>query len=158
MIDAGSTTLQFARTLAAIPMELTVLTNCLPIAQSLGTSTGVRVIMCPGVYVETENAVFGQEASAFLGRFQANKAVIGAGGISDTSVTDADAEAGWIKRRMIERADRTILLMDHSKFNARLFDTVCEISEIDDLISDAAAPEPLARALKSAAVRLHTPT
>jgi len=157
MIDAGSTTYQFARALAATPIELTVLTNCLPIAQSLGATPSFRVMMCPGIYVDTENAVFGQEASAFLARFQANKAVIGAGGVSDTSVSDADAEASWIKRRMIERADRTILLLDHSKFDTSLFDTVCVISDVDDLVSDAAPPKPLARALKSAAVHLHTP-
>ena len=157
MIDAGSTTYQFARALAARPIELTVLTNCLPIAQSLGGGTGVRVMMCPGLYVETENAVFGQEACAFLDRFQANKAVIGAGGITETSVTDADVEAGWVKRRMIERADRTILLLDHSKFDTRLFDTVCGLGDIDDLVSDDAPPKPIARALKTAAVAFHGP-
>ena len=42
MIDAGSTTLHFARALAIGDMELTVLTNCLPVAYALGPMPKIR--------------------------------------------------------------------------------------------------------------------
>lgn len=155
MVDSGSTTYQFARALASRPLELTVLTNCLPVAQSLGGITGFHVILCPGTYSETENAVFGQDTTTFLERFHANKAVIGAGGITENSVTDADARAGWIKKKMIARSERTILLLDHSKFNLRLFDNVCPITDIGDLVADREPPEPIARSLDAAEVRMH---
>lgn len=155
MVDSGSTTYQFARALAARQMALTVLTNCLLIAQNLGGITGFHVMLCPGVYSETENAVYGQETTAFLDRFYANKAVIGAGGITENNVTDADANAGWIKRKMIERSERSILLIDHSKFDNRLFDNVCPLADIGDLVADRMPPEPITRALDAAPVRIH---
>lgn len=155
MIDSGSTTYQFARALSARPIELTVLTNCLPIAQSLGGITGFRVILCPGTYSETENAVYGQETTAFLNRFRANKAVIGAGGITVNSVTDADAEASWIKRKMMAMSERTILLLDHSKFGNKMFDQVCPLSNIADLVVDRHPPERLVRALQVVPVQVH---
>lgn len=155
MVDSGSTTYQFARALAARPTALTLLTNCLPIAQIVGGISGFRVLICPGIYKETENAVYGQETTAFLDRFHANKAIIGAGGITEQSVTDADADAGWIKRKMIEKSGRAILLLDHGKFGSNLFDSVCPLRDIDDLVLDRKPAESLRRSLQSASVQVH---
>ena len=155
MVDSGSTTYHFARALAAAHMDLTVLTNCIPVAQALGAAAECRVLLCPGLFSETEHAVFGQETTGFLERFHANKAFIGAGGITAQMVTDADAEACWVKRKMIEKADRSVLLVDHSKFECRLFDTVCELAEIGDLVVDRRPPEAIARALRKVPTTLH---
>lgn len=158
MVDSGSTTYHFARALAAAPMDLTVLTNCIPVAQVLGAIADYRVLLCPGLFSVTEHAVFGQETTRFLERFHANKAFIGAGGITDRGVTDADAEACWIKRKMIERSDRSILLLDHSKFDCHLFDTVCDLAEISDLVCDQRPPKPIGRALRSLPTAVHLAT
>jgi hypothetical protein len=82
MIDAGSTTSLFAVALAARNPHVTVVTNCLPVASALGVADRCRVILCPGDYVAREGGVFGTDALTFLRRFQANKAFIGAGGVS----------------------------------------------------------------------------
>lgn len=155
MIDSGSTTSHFARALAARMIELTVLTNCLPIVQVLGGIPDVRIIMCPGDYRDTENCVFGQQTTDFLDRFQANKTIIGAGGITEVDITDADVEASWVKRKMIERSERTLLLLDHDKFGKRMFDNVCSLNDIDDLIVDEEPPAEISRSLKTASVKLH---
>lgn len=97
MIDSGSTTGHFARALAARMIGLTVLTNCLPVLQGLGGIPDVRVIMCPGDYRDAESGVYGHQTTSFLEGFQANKAIIGAGGITASDVTDADSEACWVK-------------------------------------------------------------
>jgi DeoR/GlpR family transcriptional regulator of sugar metabolism len=136
-------------------IQLTVLTNCLPVAQSLGGITDVQVIMCPGNYRDSESGVYGHQTTSFLARFQANKAIIGAGGISEIGITDADAEAGWVKRKMIAQSARTLLLLDHGKFEKRLFDNVCGLEDIDDLIADKKPPNKINQALKAAAVNLH---
>ncbi len=155
MIDSGSTTGHFAKALAARIIKLTVLTNCIPVLQGFGGHPEVRVIMCPGEYRDTENGVYGHQTTSFLEHFQANKAIIGAGGITEIDVTDADAEASWVKRKMIERSERTLLLLDHGKFDKRMFDNVCSLKDIDDLIVDKKPPEVINRALKAASVRLH---
>jgi DeoR/GlpR family transcriptional regulator of sugar metabolism len=155
MVDSGSTTYNFARALAAHPMDLTILTNSLPIAQALGGVAGFRVVLAPGLYSETENAVYGQETTNLLERFHANKAFIGAGGITERDVTDADAEACWIKRKMIARSDRSILLLDHSKFDKRLFDQVCPLADIADLVVDRSPSEAIERALRGLPTELH---
>ena len=155
MIDSGSTTSHFARALAARMIQLTVLTNCLPVVQGFGGIPDIRVILCPGDYRDTESGVYGHQTTSFLERFQANKAIIGAGGITENDITDADAEASWVKRKMIERSERTLLLLDHGKFGKRMFDKVCSLNDVDDLIVDKKPSSTICRALKAASVKLH---
>ena len=155
MIDSGSTTSYFAKALADRMIPLTVLSNCIPVVQGFGDIPEVKLIMCPGDYRHSENGVYGNQTTSFLECFHANKAILGAGGISETSITDVDPEASWIKRKMIAQSERTILLLDHDKFDKRMFDTVCTLKEIDDLIVDSRPPENICRALDAEAVKVH---
>jgi len=154
LIDAGSTTSLFASALAARNLHLTVVTNCIPVAAALGAADRCRVILCPGDYVAREAGVFGTETVAFLRRFQANKAFVGAGGLSATGMTDADSAGCAVKRTMLERADRAILVADSSKFDVVQFERIGSLADVDELVTDVAPPRKLANALKSARVAL----
>lgn len=154
MIDCGSTTALFANALAARNLRLTVVTNCLPVARALGTSAPCRVILCPGDYVMREGGVYGSETLDFIRRFKANQAFIGAGGLAADGVTDADSLSCAVKRAMMERSERTNLLLDSSKYDLVQFERVCALTGIDVLVSDAAPPRRLAASLKGA--RVHT--
>ncbi len=154
MIDAGSTTTHFAERLAAASTTVTVLTNCLGVALALGRASDMRVILCPGDYDVQEGGSFGPETSAFLRRFQATKAFIGASGLSAEGPVEVNSAASWVKRSMIERSDRAFLLVDHTKFEARSLELVCPLSEIDALLTDAAPPPALLTALDAAGVEL----
>ena len=154
LIDAGSTTSLFASALAIRNMPLTVVTNCLPVASALGAGERCRVILCPGDYVPREGGVFGTEANGFLRRFQANKAFVGAGGVTSDGLSDADSAACAIKRTMLEQADRSVALLDASKFDVVQFERIAPLSALDDLVTDAHPPRKLATALKGAGVAL----
>jgi DeoR/GlpR family transcriptional regulator of sugar metabolism len=59
-------------------------------------------------------------------------------------LTDASLEVASLKRAMIQSARRTILLVDSSKFQAPGFCTFCDLSAIDEVITDdGIAPEQL---------------
>ncbi|MFQ5783358.1 MAG: DeoR/GlpR family DNA-binding transcription regulator [Alphaproteobacteria bacterium] len=155
MIDSGSTTTHFARELAVEARDLTVLTNCLGVALALGRAPGLRVILCPGDYNAREGGAFGPETAAFLERFHADKAFIGASGLTVDGPVEVDSAASWVKRRMIERSARSLLLVDETKFDARSLEIVSPLAAIDDVIADAAPPSALAEALAVADVTLH---
>ena len=157
MIDSGATTSVFANALAARDLRLTVITNCLPVARVLATGSRGRVILCPGDYVSREHGVYGAEATDFIRRFKANKAFIGAGGLTAEGATDADSLSCAIKRAMMERCERSTLLVDSSKFGALQFERVCTLDAIDELVSDRAPPKRLATALARAGVRVILP-
>jgi DeoR/GlpR family transcriptional regulator of sugar metabolism len=154
MIDGGSTTRAFAHALAARELHITVVTNCLPVARALGANPNCRTLICPGNYIAREEGTYGADAMDYLRRFQANKAFIGAGGITSQGVTDADSQGCAIKRAMAERADETVLLVDRSKYDQAQFERVCALSDLDMLVSEAAPPKRLAESLKRAGVRV----
>lgn len=154
MIDCGSTTGLFAEALAARGLHLTIVTNGLGVATALGQVESSRVVLCPGNYVAREGGVYGADTVAFLARFKANKAFIGAGGLTPEGVTDADSLGCAVKRAMIERAERVLLLVDSAKFGSGQFERVCGIEALDDVVCEAPPPRDLALALRGNGVRV----
>ncbi len=155
MVDSGSTTTHFARRLAVEGTTATVITNSLGVATALGASEAARVILCPGTYSGREHGVYGPEVTDFLERYHANRAIIGAGGLTAKEVMDVDSAATWVKRKMIERAERRMLLIDHGKFDLRLLEVVCPLGHVDEIVTDARPPAAIANGLKKAGVTLH---
>jgi DeoR/GlpR family transcriptional regulator of sugar metabolism len=155
MVDCGSTTWHFARRLAIEPLPLTVVTNSLGIASTLAANPAIRVVVCPGHYAAGEGGTFGPDTLAFLRRFHADNAVIGAGGLTAEGPTEVHPEAAWVKRVMLERARRRIVVVDHSKFEQARYEVVCPLAEIDDLVTDCQPPPELNRAIRAARIALH---
>lgn len=60
----------------------------------------------------------------------------------------------WVKRAMIERARRPVLLADHDKFNARMLDVVCPLTDLAAVVTDAAPDAALTAALQAAGVEV----
>lgn len=147
MIDAGSTTAQLARHLAPSLNDIRIITNSYRIAVD-AASLHHHVVVCPGEFNDHEGAVYGPDATNFLARFNANKAFIGAGGISADGFSDVNRAAVWIKRCMIERAQETWLLLHHEKFDVRLLEIVAELQCLTGLVTDKTPPSELRRALE----------
>jgi DeoR/GlpR family transcriptional regulator of sugar metabolism len=154
LIDAGSTTVHFARQLGALDLELTVLTNCLAVADLLAPAPSMRVILCPGDVDTHEGGTFGPATTDFLDHYHADVAFIGAGGITGEGITDAHSPSAAVKRAMIERASRTVLLADHEKAERTHLEVVCPLTAIHTWVTDAAPPSGLARALAAAGMRV----
>ena len=111
--------------------------------------------LCPGDYDPPDGGVFGPEAIHFLQRFHADKAFIGASGLTSSGPVEANSPVSWIKRAMIGQTKRCLLMVDHTKFNAYALERVCPLSDIDDVIADTSPDETLAKALAVAKVDLH---
>ncbi|WP_372622265.1 DeoR/GlpR family DNA-binding transcription regulator [Falsiroseomonas sp.] len=149
MLDAGSTTSHFARALVARGSAATVLTNTLPGAGDLAAAPAglLRVVLCPGEVSAAERGVYGSETEAFLRRFNADLAVIGASGLTEEGPCEAVSRAAWVKRAMLGRAPRRMLLADSGKFGRGLLECVCPLGELTDLVTEAPPPPGLAAAL-----------
>jgi len=158
MIDSGSTTTHFARHLAATAQDLTVLTNCLGVAVALGQTPSIRVVLCPGDYNVQEGGSFGPETCAFLRRYNATKAFIGASGLTAEGPDETNSAATWVKRSMIERSDRSLLLVDKTKFGTRSLELICPLADLDDVVADSAPGPDLRDALTVAGVNVHLAT
>jgi len=155
MIDSGSTTARFARRLAAEKSCLTVITKSISVASFCAQNSTIHVLLCPGDFNGAEGGVYGAETVSYLKIYHVNKAIIGAGGLSVDGVTDMDPAACDVKRAMLSCCDHGILLSDSGKSGARLLKKVCELAELNDVVTDTAPDAMLRDALAGASVKLH---
>lgn len=155
MIDAGSTTVHFSRQVAAQNKDLTVITNSFSVAAVLARASSIRILVCPGEYDSRQGGVSGADTIAYLTRFHANMAVIGAGGLGIEGPTEFDPDSAAVKRAMLARAQSRVLLVDHSKFDRKMLDLVCPLFDLTDIVVDRKPRGKLRTALKRAGVAVH---
>lgn len=153
MLDTGTTTAWLARALAR-HRRLTVVTNSTDIARLLAGGEGNRVYLAGGALHPDSAAAFGAEALGFLARFRVGRAVISAAALDAGGVLDAAPEEADLARVMLEAAERRMVVADASKFARAALARVAGFDRLDDLVTDAAPPPPVAAGLARAGTRL----
>lgn len=153
-LDVGSTTAYVAQALRG-HQALLVVTNSLPVAQTLLAGDRNRVYLAAGELRAHDGGAFGPEALAFLRQFRLDLAVLTAAAI--------DAESGFllhdlpeaeVSRAIIRCADRSIVAADATKFGLRAPIRIVEPAAFDTLVTDAAPPPAIAAMLAEAEVRV----
>jgi DeoR/GlpR family transcriptional regulator of sugar metabolism len=141
MVDGGTTTLQLAEFLA--PMRIRLITNSLMVAlavdQKKGRQRGAEVHLTGGMLQPESGVVAGPQAEAFLKRYHATWAFLGAAGIDESSVTNYNEAVLESERLMIEQSRGIVLLADHTKMGRQAMCTVCPLTEVDQLVTGSLA-------------------
>ena len=103
-------------------------------------------------------SICGEDAAKFIDTRYAHYYFASATGISlengVNTLTSMDVE---VKRAMNRNAEKTVLLMDHSKIGRSHFYKAFDISDIDILISDQALPKRLEDRCRQEKVEIITP-
>lgn len=154
MVDAGSTTIQLARFLAFSELRVTVVTNCLQIAMTLGQGHAATVILCPGDYLADEGAVVGPETLDFISRHHVDRCFLGASGLSELGVTEAVPGFDAVKKAMLRQSGSRHFLVDASKFGRSHLNLVAPLSGVGELVTDGPVDGPLAARLADAGARV----
>lgn len=154
IFDSSSTVLEAARAAVLRDIPLTAVTNNLESALVCSKCPSWRVIMPGGTIRPSTQSMVGEPGEAFLGTIHVDVCLIGAYAVTGRVLTDATIEVASLKRAMIQSARRTILLVDSSKFQAPAFSTFCEISEIDEVITDDGISEADLAALRAQSVKV----
>ena len=154
MIGGGATTLHFARRLAAERNHLTIITHAFSIAMALATNPTHKVLMLPGQYDGREGLIHGPDTIDALQRYRANKAFLGASGLTAEGPSDASIGPGLIYGAMMRRSAQSIILADHSKFDHPSLAVYGPWSATTTLVSDIAPGNGLASALATGHTRV----
>jgi len=134
-IDVGTTLLELAENLPT-DKNISVITNWLPIAEKLGKKMFSKLFLLGGKVNCREMSIIGNYPLEFLKDFNIEICFIGVGGISiDHGLTDYTFEEVEMKKQMIKRAKRKIVLADHTKFDRLASIKICELSDIDTIIT-----------------------
>jgi len=153
-VDAGSTTLQFARFLAYEGTACTVVTNSLNAATTLGQSAGAEVVLCPGDFLPSEAAVVGPDAIEFIERHSVAKCFIGASSVSAEGVSETVRGFASIKRAMLRHSAEAHLLADGSKFGGPGLSRVGGLGAFTSIVTDRTPVAPFASALEGSGARV----
>lgn len=154
MIGSGATTLHFAKRLAVGKEHLTVITHSMPIAAALAANLSHKVLILPGEYDGREGMIHGADTMEALSRFHANKAILGASGLTAEGPNDAGLAAGLVYGAMMRRSAQTIVLADHTKFNAPSLTVYGDWSFATTLISDELPTGALAEGMHAARAKV----
>ncbi len=151
IIDSGSTTLIVSRCLARTHTALTIYTNDLKIAMTVGP-TAKEVILLGGRMDPREHAVFGFDAIEHLKKYRADFALIGVAGVSvDNLVTDFSRETAVLREEMMSVSAKSYILADSSKFGmvgrARI-----TVGKDTSILSDEPPNPDLGDALRTAGI------
>ena len=152
MIDGGSTTLQMCPHLAGL--ELQVLTNSLHVVSGLLSQTGTKVLVPGGAIFREQNNSLSATGDDLMPRFHAPRLFMGAAGIGEQGLLQADVVLVAAERRLIERADQLIVLVDSSKFDAPSGNVVCGLDAIDTVVTDSGITAEHRRLLRRAGVEV----
>ncbi|CAN7341711.1 DeoR/GlpR family DNA-binding transcription regulator [Phenylobacterium sp. LjRoot225] len=152
MIDGGSTTLQMCPHLAGLNLQ--VLTNSLHIVSALLPQPGTRILVPAGTVFREQNIILSAAGDDSMPRFHAPRLFMGAAAIGPQGVMQADVVLVAAERRLIERADEIIILVDSSKFSGPSGHMVCDLAEIDTVVTDPGVSQADRKMLRDRGVNL----
>ncbi|MEV4641292.1 DeoR/GlpR family DNA-binding transcription regulator [Actinoplanes sp. NPDC049548] len=161
MINGGTTTLALARELRR-HRDLTVATNNLLVPGALAPTAIRDIYLFGGAVRSLTLATVGPVSFRVTGGadldISCDLALIGVGAVAeDAGYTTSNLAEAAMMKEMISRATRVAILADSSKFGRRLFAQVSDLSSADYLVTDAAPPPGLRKALAANNVELITP-
>lgn len=147
-LDISTTALALSRYLKN-HKNLTVVTNSLTTAQSLVEAEGVNVIV-PGGNLRRETlSITGLEGYKWLNGYRFTKGFFGAHGITvEDGLTDVSLFEAEVKRQMVKQCKQVFGIFDATKWGRVGFAPFAMVDEIDCIVTDSAADEALANAVR----------
>lgn len=146
--DASTTVLELAYALPDVP--ITVVTYALDVARLLVDRPQIEVICLGGELDSQSVCLLGPIAEANMKQFAIDKAFFSCKGIDlQRGCSEASTSHASIKKLLVQLADQSYLLADHSKFGVRSMSYFGQIDAIDTVIIDEQTNASFVEALKS---------
>lgn len=154
LIASGTTMHALARSISS-PEKLTVITASLEVANILSTNKDIDIIQLGELLRHSSLSVVGKYAESALSDFSCSKLFIGVDGIDlDFGITTTDLMEASLNRVMIQTAQKTIVLADSSKFGRRGFSKICDMEDVDHIITDSKISKATANRIEELGIDL----
>lgn len=117
--------------------RLTVITNSIEVLVELADMSGWDVISTGGTMKENYLALVGPRAMENIASFNADKVILSCKGIDmQKGITDGNEMFSEVKKTMLSSAKMKILAVDHTKFGEVAFSQICEITDVNMIVTD----------------------
>lgn len=136
-LDSGTTTLEIAKVLKERFQNLTIVTNSLATVMEFSACKGFTVICTGGVLRHDEYSFVTDLATLILSKINIDIMFITASGISAQSgITDLRIDEVAVHSQMAAVSNQVVVVADSSKINAASLVKVCDIEDVDFIITD----------------------
>ncbi|MEP2714974.1 DeoR/GlpR family DNA-binding transcription regulator [Pseudophaeobacter sp.] len=155
-LNIGTSTEQAARALSG-HRDLTVLSNNINIINLMMAGEAKELILVGGTVRQSDGAIIGEDAVEFISRYKVDFAIIGASALdADGAVMDHDAREVAVARAILKNARSKILICDGSKFERSAPIRICDLSDLDIVVTDRPPPAEFLQAAQAAGTRVLT--
>ncbi|WP_375088569.1 DeoR/GlpR family DNA-binding transcription regulator [Peribacillus sp. RS7] len=153
ILDASTTAWYMSKALPNIP--LTVITNSTKVIMELSKKEKIEVISTGGRLLSKSLSFVGPIAEKSLTMYHVNKTFLSCKGIHlEEGLSDSNEGQALLKKKMIERSDSVILMVDSSKFGKKAFSLIVPPSEVDEIITDVEIDEASRQLLENCHVKV----
>ena len=156
-LDSGTTTFQMAGLLKG-KRSVSVITHSIRLAEELSAIPDINIIMLGGQYRVDRMDTIGPLALEAMEQLRGYRAFIGADGVSmDFGLAASDIESSHLYRLAVRHARETILVLDHTKFEAPSLYKIVDWEAVSTVVTDQAPTPEWCEFLKSKKVSLVAP-
>ncbi len=153
-IDCGTTLFRLCKYIKS-KNNLRVITNSLPVLSELINYPNISVSLLGGEVYPERKATYGAITERTIEEYHADKAFIGADGVSlKNGLSSYDEKEANITRKMASRADIVYLLCDSSKIEKDSYYIFTPLSIVDYLITDDGIERKLIRKYSSKGIKI----
>lgn len=154
IINGGTTTFMMAEFLAV--RRLRILTNSFALAERLLNTSENQVILPGGRVYREQNLILSPFENDIAQHHYAARMFMGVHGISPAGLLEADPLLVRAVRRLMQQAERLVVLVDSSKFEVRSGLLLCGLDRVACVITDTAAPDAAVQWLERQGVEVVT--
>ena len=148
MIASGTTVQALARCIRP-KGKLTVITSSLNVTLELIKFREVEVLQLGGYVRHSSSSVVGNYAAYILDNISCSKLFLSVDGIDlEYGLSTTHLEEAQLNKRMLSAAQKIILLVDSSKFGKKSFAKICDLEQIDEIITDKGISQSLIEKLE----------
>ena len=152
ILDVGTTTTAVAHALAGRTdlEDVTVFTSSLTIALALESADpGLTVVVTGGTLRPKQHSLVEPLAGLVLGSINAGTAFVGCNGVDvERGVTNVNLPETEIKRMILRASQERVVCTDSTKLGQVALAHVCDLDDVDRLITDDQADPDLIAALR----------
>jgi DeoR family fructose operon transcriptional repressor len=152
LLDGGTTTFYLAQEL--LGRSLQIVTNSLPIANLFLNDEQVELVLIGGLVYPRYGVLLGPMAETMTASIHAKTMFLSVAGVDGGVLYNQNLLLVQAERQMMQQAQQVVLLVDAGKFGQRALAQLCNLDEIDVVVTDSAMTEDQRRQVRDGGCEL----
>lgn len=154
MIASGTTVQAFSKFIQA-KNKLTVITSSLHVVLHLIHDKNIEILQLGGYIRHSSASVIGNYAECILKNVSCSKLFLGVDGIDlEYGLSTTNLEEAELNKKMLNAAQKVIVLADSSKFGKKSFARICDLSKVDEIITDNGISSSIKKKLEEKEIKV----